>query len=385
VRVRDLVEIGMGRTARRTYELDDVDIVPSRRTRSSQEVSTSWQLDAYRFDVPVLAHPTDALVSPATAVQLGRLGALGVLNAEGLWGRYADVAAQIDQLLAAAASTSDPREVVRLLQDLHAAPLQPDLLAAAVAEVHGAGVTTAVRVSPQNAHALTPALLKAGVDLLVVQGTIISAEHVGGGGEPLNLKTFIAELDVPVVAGGVSDHRTALHLMRTGAAGVIVGYGSTVGATTTGEVLGMGVPMATAIADAAAARRDYLDETGGRYVHVIADGDIRGSGELAKAIACGADAVMVGAPLAIAAEAPGQGWFWPSAAAHPSMPRGAVLAVTAGARGLDRPSLQQVLHGPSDDPFGSLNLVGGLRRSMAKAGYSDLKEFQRVGLTVRSR
>jgi IMP dehydrogenase len=383
--VRDLVEIGMGRTARRTYELDDVDIVPSRRTRSSQEVSTSWQLDAYRFDVPVLAHPTDALVSPATAVQLGRLGALGVLNAEGLWGRHADVAAQIDQLLAAAASTSDPREVVRLLQDLHAAPLQPDLLAAAVAEVHGAGVTTAVRVSPQNAHALTPALLKAGVDLLVVQGTIISAEHVGGGGEPLNLKTFIAELDVPVVAGGVSDHRTALHLMRTGAAGVIVGYGSTVGATTTGEVLGMGVPMATAIADAAAARRDYLDETGGRYVHVIADGDIRGSGELAKAIACGADAVMVGAPLAIAAEAPGQGWFWPSAAAHPSMPRGAVLAVTAGARGLDRPSLQQVLHGPSDDPFGSLNLVGGLRRSMAKAGYSDLKEFQRVGLTVRSR
>ncbi len=383
--MRDLVEIGMGRTARRTYELDDVDIVPSRRTRSSQEVSTSWQLDAYRFDVPVLAHPTDALVSPATAVQLGRLGALGVLNAEGLWGRHADVAAQIDQLLAAAASTSDPREVVRLLQDLHAAPLQPDLLAAAVAEVHGAGVTTAVRVSPQNAHALTPALLKAGVDLLVVQGTIISAEHVGGGGEPLNLKTFIAELDVPVVAGGVSDHRTALHLMRTGAAGVIVGYGSTVGATTTGEVLGMGVPMATAIADAAAARRDYLDETGGRYVHVIADGDIRGSGELAKAIACGADAVMVGAPLAIAAEAPGQGWFWPSAAAHPSMPRGAVLAVTAGARGLDRPSLQQVLHGPSDDPFGSLNLVGGLRRSMAKAGYSDLKEFQRVGLTVRSR
>jgi len=383
--VRDLVEIGMGRTARRTYELDDVDIVPSRRTRSSQEVSTSWQLDAYRFDVPVLAHPTDALVSPATAVQLGRLGALGVLNAEGLWGRHADVAAQIDQLVAAAASTSDPREVVRLLQDLHAARLQPDLLAAAVAEVHVAGVTTAVRVSPQNAHALTPALLKAGVDLLVVQGTIISAEHVGGGGEPLNLKTFIAELDVPVVAGGVSDHRTALHLMRTGAAGVIVGYGSTMGATTTGEVLGMGVPMATAIADAAAARRDYLDETGGRYVHVIADGDVRGSGELAKAIACGADAVMVGAPLAIAAEAPGQGWFWPSAAAHPSMPRGAVLAVTAGVRGLDRPSLQQVLHGPSDDPFGSLNLVGGLRRSMAKAGYSDLKEFQRVGLTVRSR
>jgi IMP dehydrogenase len=208
---------------------------------------------------------------------------------------------------------------------------------------------------------------------------------VGGDGEPLNLKTFIAELDVPVVAGGVSDHRTALHLMRTGAAGVIVGYGSTEGATTTGEVLGIGVPMATAIADAAAARRDYLDETGGRYVHVIADGDIHGSGELAKAIACGADAVVLGAPLAVAAEAPGRGWYWPSAAAHPSMPRGSVLGVAPLEGEQGRPSLERVLRGPSDDPFGSLNLIGGLRRSMAKAGYSDLKDFQRVGLTVRAR
>ena len=383
--MRDIVEIGMGRTARRTYELDDVDIVPSRRTRSSQEVSTAWQLDAYRFDLPVLAHPTDALVSPASAIELGRLGALGVLNGEGLWGRHADVAAQVERIVAAAAFAEDPTEVVRLLQELHAAPLQPDLLGAAIAEVHEAGVVTAVRVSPQNARALTPILLKAGMDLLVIQGTIISAEHVGGGGEPLNLKTFIAELDVPVVAGGVSDHRTALHLMRTGAAGVIVGYGSTQGATTTGEVLGIGVPMATAIADAAAARRDYLDETGGRYVHVIADGDIHGSGELAKAIACGADAVVLGAPLAVAAESPGQGWYWPSVAAHPSVPRGTVLSVARPDDAAERPSLQRVLHGPSDDPCGSLNLIGGLRRSMAKAGYSDLKEFQRVGLTVRAR
>ncbi|MEO6882045.1 MAG: GuaB3 family IMP dehydrogenase-related protein [Mycobacteriaceae bacterium] len=380
--MRELVEIGMGRTARRTYELDDVDIVPSRRTRSSQEVSTAWQLDAYRFEVPVLAHPTDALVSPTTAIELGRLGALGVLNAEGLWGRHADVDARIEEVVAAAAFADDPTEVVRLLQRLHAAPLQPDLLIAAIAEVHDAGVTTAVRVSPQNARALTPLLLKAGLDLLVVQGTIISAEHVGGGGEPLNLKTFIAELDVPVVAGGVSDHRTALHLMRTGAAGVIVGYGSTPGATTTGEVLGIGVPMATAIADAAAARRDYLDETGGRYVHVVADGDIHTSGDLAKAIACGADAVVLGAPLAVAAEAPGRGYFWPSAAAHPSMPRGAVFGVEPDE---PRPSLARVLTGPSDDPYGSMNLVGGLRRSMAKAGYSNLKEFQRVGLSVHAR
>ncbi|MFZ2173711.1 MAG: GuaB3 family IMP dehydrogenase-related protein [Rhodococcus sp. (in: high G+C Gram-positive bacteria)] len=379
--MRDLVEIGMGRTARRTYELDDIDIVPSRRTRSSKEVSTTWQLDAYRFDIPVLAHPTDALVSPSFAIELGKRGGLGVINGEGLWGRHPDVEAKLAELVDLAESDVDVDAAVKRLQELHAAPLQPGLLAAAVAQVRDAGVTTAVRVSPQNARALTPQLLEAGIDLLVVHGTIISAEHVAhDGSEPLNLKTFIAELDVPVVAGGVSDHRTALHLMRTGAAGVIVGYGSTEGATTTGEVLGIGVPMATAIADAAAARRDYLDETGGRYVHVIADGDITSSGDLAKAIACGADAAVLGAPLAIAAEAPGGGWYWPSAAAHPSVPRGAFLPVAFG----DRPSLDQVLTGPSDDPYGSLNFVGGLRRSMAKSGYSDLKEFQKVGLTVRA-
>ncbi|MGW5570097.1 GuaB3 family IMP dehydrogenase-related protein [Nocardia thailandica] len=384
--MRDMVEIGMGRTARRTYELDDVDIVPSRRTRSSKQVSVAWQLDAYRFEIPLLAHPTDALVSPKFAVELGRQGGLGVINGEGLWARHADVQAKIDQLIDLV-DKGGYEQAVTLLQQLHAAPMQPDLLAAAVAEVRAAGVTTAVRVSPQNARALTPALVQAGIDLLVVQGTIISAEHVGDG-EPLNLKTFIAELDVPVVAGGVSDHRTALHLMRTGAAGVIVGYGSYPGATTTGEVLGIGVPMATAIADAAAARRDYLDETGGRYVHVIADGDVATSGQLAKAIACGADAVMLGVPLSVSAEASGRGWYWPSAAAHPSVPRGSFLPVDEswldGPEGqTPRPSLERVLYGPSDDPFGSLNLVGGLRRSMAKAGYSDLKEFQKVGLSVR--
>lgn len=378
--MRDMVEIGMGRTARRTYELDDINIVPSRRTRSSQDVSTAWQLDAYRFEIPVVAHPTDALASPEFVVDMARMGGLGVVNGEGLIGRHADVAARIAEVVEIAAKEPDPAASVRLLQKLHAAPLDPELLAAAVSRIREAGVTTAVRVSPQNARSLTPALVAAGIDLLVIQGTIISAERVASDGEPLNLKTFISELDVPVVAGGVLDHRTALHLMRTGAAGVIVGYGSTAGATTSDEVLGISVPMATAIADAAAARREYLDETGGRYVHVLADGDINTSGDLAKAIACGADAVMLGPPLALAAEAPGQGWYWPSAAAHPSLPRGALMQVAAG----ERPALEQVLNGPSDDPFGSLNLVGGLRRSMAKAGYCDLKEFQKVGLTVGS-
>ena len=377
--MRDMVEIGMGRTARRTYELGEINIVPARRTRSSKDVSTSWQLDAYRFEIPVVAHPTDALVSPEFAIELGRLGGLGVLNGEGLIGRHADVEAKIAQVISLA-DDADPSASIRLLQQLHAAPLDPELLGAAVARIRDAGITTAVRVSPQNAQALTPALVAAGIDLLVIQGTIISAERVASDEEPLNLKTFISELDVPVVAGGVADHRTALHLMRTGAAGVIVGYGSTLGATTSDEVLGINVPMATAIADAAAARREYLDETGGRYVHVLADGDIHTSGELAKAIACGADAVLLGTPLAVAAESLGRGWFWSAAAAHPSLPRGALLQVALG----ERPSLDEVLNGPSDDPFGSLNLVGGLRRSMAKAGYCDLKEFQKVGLTVGS-
>jgi IMP dehydrogenase len=382
--MRDMVEIGMGRTARRTYELAEINIVPSRRTRSSQDVTTAWQLDAYRFEIPIVAHPTDALVSPEFAIELGRLGGLGVLNGEGLIGRHADVAAKIAQVIEAAAKEPEPSAAIRLLQQFHAAPLDPELLGAAVARIREAGVTTAVRVSPQNAQALTPALLSAGIDLLVIQGTIVSAERVAldreGAGEPLNLKTFIAELDIPVVAGGVIDHRSALHLMRTGAAGVIVGYGSTSGITTSDEVLGISVPMATAIADAAAARREYLDETGGRYVHVLADGDIHTSGELAKAIACGADAVVLGTPLAESAEALGDGWFWPSAAAHPSLPRGGFMQIAVG----ERLSLEQILNGPSDDPFGSLNLVGGLRRSMAKSGYCDLKEFQKVGLTVGS-
>jgi IMP dehydrogenase len=378
--MRDMVEIGMGRTARRTYELDEISIVPSRRTRSSQDVTTAWQLDAYRFEIPIVAHPTDALVSPEFAIELGRLGGLGVLNGEGLIGRHADVEAKVARVIEAAAKEPEPSAAIRLLQQLHAAPLNPDLLGAAVARIREAGVTTAVRVSPQNAQALTPALLSAGIDLLVIQGTIVSAERVDSHGEPLNLKTFISELDVPVVAGGVLDHRTALHLMRTGAAGVIVGYGSTKGVTTSDEVLGIRVPMATAIADAAAARREYLDETGGRYVHVLADGDIHTSGDLAKAIACGADAVVLGTPLAESAEALGDGWFWPTAAAHPSLPRGALLQIAVG----ERLPMDQVLNGPSDDPFGSLNLVGGLRRSMAKSGYCDLKEFQKVGLTVGS-
>ncbi|MGQ0837576.1 GuaB3 family IMP dehydrogenase-related protein [Actinokineospora sp.] len=380
--MRDLVDIGMGRTARRAFGLDEVEIVPSRRTRSSKDVSTTWQIDAYRFDIPLITHPTDAIVSPGTAVAVGELGGLGVLNAEGLWARHPNVDEALFRLVTAAEEGEDPATLVRILQELHAAPIRVDLLSEAIKQVRESGVTVAARVSPQHAAELTPDLLAAGVEILVVQGTIVSAEHVAreSTDEPLNLKSFIADLDVPVIAGGVHDYRTAMHLMRTGAAGVIVGYGHCVGVTTTDSSLGIGVPMATAIVDAAAARRDYLDETGGRYVHVIADGDVLASGDIAKSIACGADAVMLGAPLAVASEAPGQGLYWTSAAAHPSLPRSRVVSI-----GEDlEVDLKTLLFGPSADADGLVNLFGALRRAMAKTGYSDLKEFQKVGLTVRS-
>jgi IMP dehydrogenase len=374
--VRDLVEIGMGRTARRGYDFDEVQIVPSRRTRSSRDVSTSWQIDAYRFDIPLVTHPTDAIVSPAMAVRIGELGGLGVLNAEGLWGRHPNVDKLLLQLRSAMAETDDTA-AVRLLQQWHSAPIQTELLTEAIGRVAESGVTVAARVSPQHARDLAPNLLAAGVEILIVQGTIVSAEHVSRAAEPLNLVEFIASMDVPVIAGGVGDYRTAMHLMRTGAAGVIVGHGAGASASTA-DVLGIRVPMATAVADAAAARRDYLDETGGRYVHVIADGGMSTSGDVAKAIACGADAVMLGEPLAAAAEAPGNGLYWTAAAAHPSLPRSDVIDVPGRPIGIDA-----LLFGPSTDPGGTVNLFGALRRAMAKTGYSELKEFQKVGLTVR--
>ncbi|MDD7966600.1 GuaB3 family IMP dehydrogenase-related protein [Actinomycetospora lemnae] len=389
--MREQVEIGRGRSAQRSYVFDDLDIVPSRRTRSSSAVSTAWQLDAYRFELPLLTHPTDAVVSPTTAARVGELGGLGVLNAEGLWARHAEAEKALAEVAARAAV--DPAEAVAELQRLHAAPVQASLVTEALERVRAAGATVAARVSPQHARELTPTLLAAGVEVLVVQGTIISAEHVSGdgaersstpgvGGEaeaegPLDLEDFIESLDIPVVAGGVGDYRTAMHLMRTGAAGVIVGYGQST-ATSTDSVLGIGVPMATALVDAAAARRDYLDETGGRYVHVIADGAMSTSGDIAKAIACGADAVMLGEQLAAAEEAPGGGWYWTPAAAHPSLPRSGISRVPTVA-----PDLATVLTGPARSGAGTMNLFGALRRAMAKTGYSDLKEFQRVGLSVR--
>ena len=364
------VEIGRGKTGRRAYPLDEIGIVPSRRTRDPEEVSVAWQIDAYRFEMPLVASPMDSVVSPAFAAQLGRLGGLAVLDLEGLWTRFADpepILAEIAQLPQAAAT--------RRLQEIYTEPIKEELIGQRIEEIRSTGVTTAARLSPQRTVRYYKAVIDAGADIFVIRGTTVSAEHVSGQAEPLNLKQFIYELDVPVIVGGCATYTAALHLMRTGAAGVLVGFGGGSGHTTA-AVLGVTVPMATAIADVAAARREYLDESGGRYVHVIADGGMTRSGDIAKALACGSDAVMVGSPFARAAEAPGRGYHWGSESHHPDLPRGNRVEVgTVG-------TLEQILHGPSVVADGSLNLMGALRRTMATSGYSDLKEFQRVEVAV---
>ncbi len=365
------IEIGRAKRGRRAYSFDDVAIVPSRRTRDVREVSVAWQIDAYRFDIPVLAAPMDSVMSPESVVAFGQAGGLGVLDLEGLWTRYDDPG----PLLAEVSALPGP-DATRRMQEIYAEPIQPDLMVERVKQMRVSGVTVSGALSPQLTKQHAETVIDAGLDLFVIRGTTVSAEHVSGQAEPLNLKQFIYELDVPVIVGGCATYQAALHLMRTGAAGVLVGFGG--GAThTTRTVLGVAVPMATAVADVAAARRDYLDESGGRYVHVIADGSIGRSGDVAKAIACGADAVMIGSPLARAAEAPGHGYHWGAEARHASLPRGERVEMTTVG------TLEQILHGPSLVSDGTMNLIGALKRSMATTGYTDLKEFQRVELVVQ--
>jgi IMP dehydrogenase len=365
------IEIGRAKRGRRAYSFDDIAIVPSRRTRDPEEVSTHWQIDAYRFEIPVVAAPMDSVMSPQTAVEFGRQGGLGVLDLEGLWTRYDDPTD-----LFAEVSSLDKKAATKRLQEIYSEPIRPELITARLKEMRASGVTVAGSLSPQRTKDFAKCVVDAGVDMFVIRGTTVSAEHVSGQAEPLNLKEFIYELDVPVIVGGCATYQAALHLMRTGAAGVLVGFGGGA-AHTTRTVLGLAVPMASAVADVAAARRDYMDESGGRYVHVIADGSIGKSGDIAKAIACGADAVMIGSPLARATDAPGAGYLWGSEAWHTHLARGERIEIgTVG-------TLEEILYGPSHTADGTMNLVGALRRSMATTGYTELKEFQRVEIVVQ--
>lgn len=369
------IEIGRSKRARRVYTFDDIGIVPTRRTRDPEVVSTSWGIDAFHFDIPVLGAPMDSVMSPATAIALGRLGGLGVLNLEGLWTRHEDPQPLLDEL----ARLGDGAEATTRMRELYSAPIRPDLIQERLREVREAGVTVAGALSPHRTAELSDTVIAAGVDLFVIRGNTVSAEHVSvEGREPLNLKKFIYELDVPVIVGGAATYQAALHLMRTGAAGVLVGFGG--GASSTTRVtLGIRAPMASAIADVAGARSDYLDESGGRYVHVIADGGLGTSGDLIKAVACGADAVMLGAALARATEAPGAGWHWGQEAHHDDLPRGKRMQVGAVA------PLAEIVNGPAHVADGTANLMGALRRAMATTGYSELKEFQRVDIVHSQR
>lgn len=364
------IEIGRGKRGRRAFSFDDIAVVPSRRTRDPEDANIGWHLDAYQFDIPVMAAPMDSVMSPDMCVAMGAMGGLGVLDLEGLWTRYDDP----EPLLAEIASL-DAAAATRRMQELYAEPIDPDLITDRIRQIRSSGVTVGAALSPQRTQQHWETVVNAGVDLFVIRGTTVSAEHVSGQNEPLNLKRFIYELDVPVVVGGCATYTAALHLMRTGAAGVLVGFGGGA-AHTTRTTLGVHVPMATAIADVAAARRDYLDESGGRYVHVIADGGMGLSGDMVKAFACGSDAVMLGAALARATEAPGRGWHWGSEAHHPDLPRGRRVEVGTVA------SMQEILFGPGRNADGTTNLMGALKRAMSTTGYSELKEFQRVEVVV---
>ncbi len=359
------IEIGRGKKARRAYGFDDIAIVPSRRTRDAEDVDIAWRLGPHLLELPLLASAMDGVVSPETAIGLGRLGGLAVLNLEGIWTRYEDADAELERI-----ATYDKAQATREMQQIYSEPVKPELIAKRIREIKEGGVLAAASLTPQRVREYWQIALDAGLDVLVIQGTVVSAEHVSTVVEPLNLKEFIASIPVPVIVGGCASYQAALHLMRTGAAGVLVGVGPGAACTTRG-VLGVGVPQATAIADVAAARAQHMLETG-EYVNVIADGGMRTGGDISKAIACGADAVMVGSPLARASEAPGRGYHWGMATFHASLPRGARVKTDQVG------SLEEIVIGPANENDGTLNLMGALRTSMATTGYDTIQAFQKA-------
>ena len=363
------VEIGIYKSGRRAYGFDDIAIVPSRRTRDPEDVDISWQIDAFRFDLPLMASAMDGVVSPRTAIELGRLGGVGVLNLEGLWTRYEDPMPLFDEI-----RNLDDDKATGRMQEMYLEPIKLELVTQRIREIKDAGVTASASVTPQRTDFMAKAIAEAELDLLVIQGTVVSAEHVSKTVEPLNLKRFIREFDIPTIVGGCASYQAGLHLMRTGAVGVLVGVGPGNACTTRG-VLGLGVPQATAIADVAGARMRHLDETG-VYVHVIADGGMSKGGDISKAIAVGADAVMLGSPLSSATEAPAPGLHWGMATFHPTLPRG--TRVRTQIRG----SLEEILLGPAHQNDGRMNLFGALRTSMATCGFETVKEFQKAEVMV---
>jgi IMP dehydrogenase len=363
------IDIGMGKKARQAYGFDDIAIVPSRRTRDPQDVDIGWKLGPHLLELPLLGSAMDGVISPETAIKLGELGGIGVLNLEGIFTRYENPEAQLEKI------AKLPKEKATAgMQEIYARPVEPRLIAQRIEEIKGRRVLAVGSLTPQRVREHYEIALAAGLDILVIQGTVVSAEHVSSNGQALNLKEFIASLPIPVIVGGCASYQTALHLMRTGAAAVLVGVGPGAACTTRG-VLGVGVPQATAISDASAARVQHLLETG-QYVNVIADGGMRTGGDIAKAIACGADAVMIGSPLARAKEAPGRGFHWGMATFHPTLPRGARVQTEQVA------TLEEIVIGPARENDGTLNLMGALRTAMATCGYESIHDFQKAEIML---
>ncbi|MCL5070254.1 MAG: GuaB3 family IMP dehydrogenase-related protein [Actinobacteria bacterium] len=364
------VEIGKGKMGRRAYGFDEIAIVPSRRTRDPEDIDISASINDYHFKIPILASAMDGVVDVRMAIEMHRIGGLAVLNLEGIQSRYDNA----DEMLEKISRFSD-KEATAKMQEIYREPIKTGLIQKRIKQIKKEkGAVVCGSLTPQKVQKYYEAALDAGLDILVIQGTVISAEHVSVTKEPLDLKQFIPKCPVPVIVGGCSSFSTSLHLMRTGAVGVLVGVGPGA-ACTTRQVLGIGVPQATAIADASAARARHLDETG-KYVLVIADGGMRTGGDIAKAIACGADFIMIGSPLSRAKEAPGRGYHWGMATFHPDLPRGTRIKTDVVA------SLEEILVGPAHENDGTLNLCGALRTSMATCGYKNIKDFQKAEVMI---
>src|SRR5579884_526219 len=354
---------------RPAYGFDDVALVPGSLTIDPEDVDLSWQIGRYRFALPVLAAAMDGVVDPAFAIALGRLGGLAVLNLEGLQTRYEDPSEPL-----AAIAEAPAERATELLQELYRPPVRPDLIRRRIQQIKEGGVVAAASATPANAAEYGRIAVDAGVDIFVVQSTVTSARHRSRAGGYLSLRDFCRWMPVPVIVGNCVSYSAALELMETGIAGLLVGVGPGA-ACTSREVLGVGVPQVTATMECAAARRDFRARTG-RYVPIITDGGMRTGGDIAKAVAAGADAVMLGSPFAQTVEAPGRGHHWGMATPHAALPRGTRIRV--GVQG----TLEQLLFGPTSRTDGTQNLMGALRTAMGVCGAANIGEMHAVDMVI---
>jgi len=365
------MRIGLGKTTRRAYGFDEIALVPGEKTLDLELCDISYQLGKYDFGVPIIASAMDSVVDPKVAVTLGQLGGLGVLNLQGIQTRYENLEEIYEKIAAC-----DNSSFVQVMQELYKTPIQEKLIAKRIEAIKAAGVTAAVSVTPNVADKYGPIAVKAGCDILFVQSTVTGIEHKSVEGTPsLNLEKLCKTIGIPVVVGNCVTYKTALELLETGIAGLLVGIGPGA-ACTSRSVLGIGVPMATAIADCSHARTIYLERNGGHAPAIIADGGMAVGGDICKAIACGADAVMIGSPFAKALEAPGRGYHWGMATPSPVLPRGTRIKVGTTV------SLSQILNGPASADDGTQNLTGALKTSMATLGASNLAEMQQVEVVI---